>query len=256
MRPVLFDLLGFPVNSYGVSKVAAAIVAGWLLVREFRRLGWDEDRAWDLVFATTFFGFVGAKVYYLAEHGGSLSLHHLGSGFTWYGGLIAGALTALALAVRWHLPLGRLAGVSVAPLAVGYGVGRLGCFLAGDGTYGRPSDLPWAMSFPNGTVPTSVPVQPTALYEAVGAFLLAAVLWSLRTSLQPATLVGVYAIASGVTRWSIEELRINPDAWLGLTQPQLWSLVLTTVGVVLLVVSARHRTAQGGTRSLRSARAG
>lgn len=238
MRPILFDIFGLSVNSYGVSKAAAALLAGFLLVREFRRLGWDEDHVWTLVLSTTFLGFVGAKVYYLAEHGGSLNLHHFGSsGFTWYGGFIAGVLTVLVLARRWRLPLGELTGVLVAPLAAAYGVGRLGCFLAGDGTYGRPSDLPWAMSFPNGTMPTTVPVHPTALYEAIVAFVLAAVLWRLRTVVQPMTLVAVYAIASGLSRLLIEELRINPEAWLGLTQPQLWSLALITIGLVLLALS-------------------
>lgn len=241
MRPILFDVFGLSVNSYGVSKAAAALVAGFLLVREFRRLGWDEDRVWTLVMATTFFGFVGAKLYYLAEHGGSLNLHHFGSsGFTWYGGFIAGTLTVLVLARRWRLPLGALTGVLVAPLAAAYGVGRLGCFLAGDGTYGRPSDLPWAMSFPNGTMPTTVPVHPTALYEAIVAFVLAAALWRLRTVLQPTTLVAVYAIVSGISRLLIEELRINSEGWLGLTQPQLWSLGLIALGLSLLLHNWRR----------------
>lgn len=242
MRPVLFEIFGIPINSYGVSKAAAALLAGFLLVREFRRLGWDEDRAWTLVMATTVSGFIGAKLYYLAEHGGSLQWHHLGSsGFTWYGGFIAGSLTVLALARYWRLPLATLTAVLVSPLAAAYGVGRLGCFLAGDGTYGRRSDLPWAMAFPDGTVPTTVPVQPTALYEAVAALLLAAVLWTLRTSLPPLVLVALYAIVSGVTRMLIEELRINKEVWFGMTQPQLWSIVLTALGVGLLLRAARQR---------------
>ena len=241
MRPVLFDIFGLSVNSYGVSKAAAAILAGFLLVREFRRLGWDEDYVWTLVLATTFFGFVGAKVYYLAEHGGSLNLHHFGSsGFTWYGGFIAGILTVLVLARRWRLPLGSLTGLLVALLAAAYGVGRLGCFLAGDGTYGRPSDLPWAMAIPNGTMPTTVPVHPTALYEAIVAFVLAAALWRLRTLVQPMTLVAAYAIVSGVSRLLIEELRINSEGWLGLTQPQLWSLALIVLGLFVLAYSSRR----------------
>ncbi len=246
MRPVLFDLLGVTVNSYGVSKAAAALLAGLLLVREFRRLGWDEDNAWTVVLTTTLFGFLGAKVYYLAEHRGSLDLHHLGgSGFTWYGGFLAATLTVLVLARRWRLPLGTLVGVLVAPMAAAYGVGRLGCFLAGDGTYGRPSDLPWAMAFPDGTVPTTVPVHPTALYEATVAFVLAAVLWHLRTSARPATLVAGYAIVSGTSRLLIEELRINTEGWLGLTQPQLWSVVLIAAGVVVGVRGARHAAGRG-----------
>lgn len=241
MRPVLFDLFGLSVNSYGLSKAAAALVAGFLLVREFRRMGWDEDRAWTLVMATTFFGFVGAKAYFLAENGGSISLHHFGgSGFTWYGGFLAGTLTVLVLARRWHLPLLPLAGVLASPLAAAYAIGRIGCFLAGDGTYGRPSDLPWAMAFPDGAVPTSVPVHPTALYETIAALLLAVVLWQLRTRARPVTLVAVYALASGGTRLLIEELRINSESWLGLTQPQLWSVALTLTGLGLLV-HAVHR---------------
>ena len=241
MRPVLFDLFGLSVNSYGLSKAAAALVAGFLLVREFRRMGWDEDRAWTLVMATTLFGFVGAKVYFVAENGGRISLHHFGaSGFTWYGGFLAGTLTVLALARRWRLPLLPLAGVLASPLATAYAIGRVGCFLAGDGTYGRPSDLPWAMAFPDGTVPTTIPVHPTALYETVAALLLAVVLWQLRTRVRPVTLVAVYALVSGVTRLLVEELRINSESWLGLTQPQLWSVALASAGLGLLA-HAVHR---------------
>ncbi|MBI2242811.1 MAG: prolipoprotein diacylglyceryl transferase [Nocardioides sp.] len=235
MRPVLFELFGLSVNSYGLSKAAAALVAGFLLVREFRRLGWDEDRAWTLVMATTLFGFVGAKAYFLTENGGSISLHHFGaSGFTWYGGFLAGTLTVLVLARRWRLPLVPLAGVLASPLAAAYAIGRVGCFLAGDGTYGRPSDLPWAMAFPDGTVPTTVPVHPTALYETIAALLLAVGLWQLRTRVRPVTLIAVYALVSGVTRLLIEELRINAEGWLGLTQPQLWSVALAIAGLGLL----------------------
>ena len=242
MRPVLFDLFGLSVNSYGVSKAAAALVAGFLLVREFRRMGWDEDRAWTLTMATTLFGFVGAKAYFLAEHPGSISLHHFGaSGFTWYGGFIAGTSTVLVLARRWRLPLVPLAGVLASPLAAAYAIGRVGCFLAGDGTYGRPSDLPWAMAFPNGAVPTSVPVHPTALYETVAALALAVALWQLRTRVRPVTLIAVYLLVSGGTRLLIEELRINSETWLGLTQPQLWSVLLTIAGVGLLLHGVHHR---------------
>lgn len=244
MRPVLFELFGLQINSYGVSKALAALLAGFLLAREFRQQGWDEDRAWTLVWASTFLGFAGAKLYYLAEQRDRLSPHDLGSsGFTWYGGLLAGTLTALLLARRWRLPLRALAGKLAAPLAAAYGVGRLGCFLSGDGTYGKPSGLPWAMPFPDGTVPTSVPVHPTALYEALGAFLLAVALWGLRRRVDPLALFGLYAVVSGLTRLLIEELRVNAEGWLGLTQPQWWSLALTAIGTLLLFRARRAKPA-------------
>ena len=243
MRPVLFEVLGFPINSYGVSKAAAALVAGYLLAREFRRLGWNPDRAWTIAITATFVGFLGGKLYYLAEHVGSLSPHSFGSsGFTWYGGLIAGVLTVVLMARRYELPLGQLAGIAAAPLSLAYGLGRIGCFLSGDGTYGRPSDLPWAMAFPNGTMPTFVPVHPTALYEALFALALGGALWAVRTRWAPLTVFGVYAVLSGVARFLVEEIRLNEEVLFGLTQPQLWSLVLVAVGVGLLISGRRDRS--------------
>lgn len=236
MQPVLFELFGISINSYGVSKALAAIAAAYLLSREFDRLGWNREKAWDLVFLATVVGFLGGKAYFLVENAGDLQLHHLGaSGFTWYGGLIAGAAAFVWLARRHGLPLATLAGISAAPLAVAYGIGRIGCFLAGDGTYGRPTDLPWGMAVPDGFVPTTVAVHPTGLYEAAAAFVLAAALWSLRAHMPPLQLFGVYAIASGLTRILVETVRTNDPVLLGLTQPQIWSMALVVLGFVLLL---------------------
>lgn len=135
-----------------------------------------------------------------------------------------------------------LAGLVAAPLSLAYGVGRIGRFLSGDGTYGTPSDLPWAMAFPNGTMPSTVPVHPTALYEALVAIASAAVLWGLRHRMAPMALFGVYAVVSGVSRLLVEEVRINRESLLGLTQPQLWSVLVIAVGIALLVREARGRS--------------
>lgn len=245
MRPVLFEVLGFPIHSYGVSKAAAALVAAYLLSREFRRLGWNPDRAWSIALTATVVGFIGGKLYYLAEHVGSLSPHSFGSsGFTWYGGLIAGVVTVVVMARRYELPLGQLAGVAAAPLSFAYGIGRIGCFLAGDGSYGQPSDLPWAVAFPNGTMPTMVPVHPAALYEALFALVLGGVLWAVRMRWAPLTVFGLYAVLSGAARFLVEEIRLNEEVLFGLTQPQLWSLVLIAIGVACLTVGRRDRSAK------------
>lgn len=242
MRPVLFELFGLPISGYGVSKALAALVAAWLLAKEFRRLGWDPDLATPMVLRATLFGFAGAKAYYLLEHAGSLTLHDLGgSGFTWYGGFLAGVGTIWLDARRRGLQVGLLAGAAALPLSVAYGIGRLGCLLAGDGTYGRPSGLPWAVAFPHGTVPTSVAVHPTPAYEALAAFAIAGVLWLLRDRVAPTVLFGVYAVLTGAARVLVEVVRVNRPVVLGLTQPQLWSLVLVVVGGVL-VWQGRHRS--------------
>lgn len=249
MYPTLFEIFGVSIGSYGVSKALAALVAFALLSREFRRLRWDTDVAATLVVATTIVGFLGGKLYYLAEHLGSLTPHDFGtSGFTWYGGFLAGLATFVVIARRHRLPVPELAAVSAAPLSVAYGIGRLGCLLAGDGTYGAPSDLPWAMAFPHGMLPTVVPVHPTPLYEAIAAFAIAGLLWAKRRRSHPLTVVGGYAVLTGASRFLVEFVRINDVAILGLTQPQLWSLALVAAGVVLLIVAARHpRNALEGT---------
>jgi phosphatidylglycerol:prolipoprotein diacylglycerol transferase len=240
VHPILFHLLGVTVSSYGASKAAAALAAGYLLSREFRRLGWNGSVVPNLVIVTTVMGFVGAKLYYLAEHAHDMMAHDYGgSGFTWYGGLIAGIATFFLLGRHYRLPLGTLAAVATAPLSVAYGIGRIGCLLAGDGTYGRPTNVPWGVTFTHGTMPTYVPVHPTPLYETLAAFAIAGVLWRMRGRWRPQTMVGTYLILSGAARFLVETLRINAKSLLGLTQPQLWSGVLVIVGAGLLIWARR-----------------
>jgi phosphatidylglycerol:prolipoprotein diacylglycerol transferase len=240
VRPVLFSVFGFDIQSYGVSKALAALVAALLLARAFERLGLRRDSAYALVMWATIWGFVGAKIYYLLEHLPTLTMHDLGGmGFTWYGGLIGGVVAAFVIVHRHQLPLGVVAGAAAVPLTVAYGIGRIGCLLAGDGTYGRPTSVPWAMAFPIGVVPTNVPVHPTPLYEALAAVAIAVILWSLAQHWTPTAVFGAYLGLSGVSRFLVEYLRINEPALLGLTQPQLWALVSLTAGVVL-IARTRH----------------
>lgn len=242
VRPVLFTILGIDVQSYGVSKAAAALVAAWLLGRAFERRGLKKDSAHALVLWATVWGFVGAKVYYLLEQYPAITMHDLGGmGFTWYGGLVGGVIAALVVIRRHRLPVDVVAGAVAVPLTVAYGIGRLGCFVSGDGTYGRPTDLPWGMAFPSGVVATDVPVHPTPLYEAILAAVIAAVLVVLVRRWAPLAVFGAYLGLSGLSRFLVEFLRINDPVVLGLTQPQLWALVSIAVGVVLIVRSGTQQ---------------
>ncbi len=240
MYPVLFEIFGISVTAYGASKALAALVAAWLLGREFRRLGWDADIAHSMVLAATVIGFAGAKLYYLAEHWGELNHHTLSAGFTWYGGVIAATATVVVMAKRRGLPLGRLAGVAAVPLSLAYGIGRLGCLLAGDGTTGTPTDLPWGVTITAGMVPTDGPVHPTPLYEALAAFAIAALLWSLRKRVAPLAVFGSYLVLSGTARFLVEVVRTNDEVLLGATQPQLWSVLLVAIGAALRIRQRRR----------------
>ena len=201
MWPVLFDVFGVQIQSYGASKALAAIVGALILGRRFRRLGYEKDIAYSLVMWATVWGFVAAKVYFLLDNWNHFDLHMLGSsGFVWYGGLVGGTIAVVVISRRHQLPLAAVAGSMAMPLSVAYGIGRIGCFLAGDGTYGKPTDLPWGMAFPNGAVPINVPVHPAQLYEAAAAFLIAAALWMLQDRLSPASVFGSYLVLSGIAR--------------------------------------------------------
>lgn len=240
MKPVLFTLGGIDVTGYGVSKALAILVAGWLLARELRRRGYDRELAQPLTLAGAVAGFAGAKLYYLAENASSLTAMDFGGmGFTWYGGMIGGAIGVLVVARRRAIPAAAMAGMAAIPLAVAYGIGRIGCLLAGDGTYGKPSDLPWAMSFPDGVMPTLQRVHPTPAYETLAAFAIALLLWRLRDRLTPLALFAVFTVLFGLARFLVEFVRINDRVLAGLSQPQLWSLGLVAIGLALLYRTSR-----------------
>ena len=159
-----------------------------------------------MVFAALIGGIVGAKLWFLAENGGPL---FSGTGLTFYGGLIGGALAVIAwTSYRGVLDL-KLADAVVPSLAAAYAIGRIGCQFAGDGDYGKDWDGPWAMAYPNGTVPIDTPVHPTPIYETLAMGLFAIVLWRLRDRWRPGVLTGVYLIGVGVERFLIEFLRRN-----------------------------------------------
>ena len=244
MWPEVFSIFGVGIQSYGLSKALALLVGAFLLGRAFTRIGYDKELAHSIALWATVWGFVGAKVYYLIANWDNFSWHLFGgSGFVWYGGLIAGSIAVIVMTRRHDLPLGRVAGAMAAPLSVAYGIGRIGCFLAGDGTYGTPTDLPWGMAFPTGVVPVDVPVHPVQLYEAAGAFLIAGILWVLGRRLRPVAVFGSYLMLSGAARLLAEMVRINPHVVLDLTEAQLIGIASIILGAALILRDTFHPAA-------------
>ncbi|MCD6726821.1 MAG: prolipoprotein diacylglyceryl transferase [Solirubrobacteraceae bacterium] len=244
MRPVLFELGPLSVHGYGAMWALAALAAWWVVRHELARRAGRPDAAGALTIAALLGGMVGARLYWLAEHLGSVGLTESvsGAGFTWYGGVIGGALATLLVAWRMRVSLPALLGAAAPALAIAYAVGRIGCQLAGDGTYGVPSDLPWAMSYPDGEVPTLERVHPTPVYETLVGLLIFAVLWRLRARISAVSLFAVYLVLSGVARFLVELLRRNDAVVLGLTQPQLFAAAFVLIGVGLLAVRPAARS--------------
>ena len=128
-----------------------------------------------------------------------------------------------------------VAGLAGLPLIVGYAVGRIGCQLSGDGDYGTASDLPWAMAYPDGTVPTTEEVHPTPVYETLTMGLGALVLWHLRDRFPDGVVFGLYLMLAGGERFLVEIIRRNDSVVVGLTQPQLVSLGLLAFGAAIVI---------------------
>ncbi len=121
-------------------------------------------------------------------------------------------------------------------LALGQAFGRMGCLLSGDGDYGPPSDVAWAMAFPRGLVPTTERVHPTPIYDMILLLAIFIFLWRVRgRGYRTGKLFGVYLILSGIARFITEFYRRNPEAALGLSMAQLLSVALVLLGSALTV---------------------
>ncbi len=267
MYPIFFRLpswlpfmADWPITSFGVFMFLSFLTGGMLLRSEMERAGHDPDRAWDLVFMAVLGGVIGAKVYYVLLNYESLLANPFSAifsrgGMVWYGGF-AGALLLIVFEIkRRGLPLGQIADLCSPTLAIGYAVGRMGCFLVGD-DYGRPTASWVGIKFPNGTPPTRVedieryfgvqvdpalverfgqvvPVHPTQLYEIAMASLIFLVLWKLRIHKhRPGWLWWICLTLLSVERFLVEFVRVKDDRFFGpLTIAQVIAITLVLLGL-------------------------
>jgi len=236
-------------QTFGLMFAFAFIVGGVLVYKRLEELGKPGDWAYEGVFAALIGGIVGARLYWLFENldssDGFFSTLFSGSGLTWYGGAIGGALGVILWA-KWRDYLNlKLADVAAPALAAGYAVGRIGCQLSGDGDYGKPWDGPWAMGYPDGVVPTppGVEVHPTPVYETLVMGLGAIILWHLRDRFRFGILFAIYLMYAGTSRFLVEFVRANDRIALGLTEAQFLSLAMILGGLAwILTVKKREGT--------------
>ena len=237
-------------KTFGICFAAGFLASGLIISRRFRELDKPPDWSYEMVFAALIGGLVGSRLDYLFQNWDKVSGDLLGnivsgSGLVWFGGFVGGALGVILWAY-WRGFLGwQLFDAASVPLAIGYAIGRIGCQLSGDGDYGIHSSLPWAMSYPDGTVPTTDTVHPTPVYETLAMGVVAAVLWRLRDRFAPGVLFGLYLMFAGIERFLVEFIRRNDDVVAGLTQPQLISLAMLGLGAG--IVAVRHRVPRTAT---------
>jgi phosphatidylglycerol:prolipoprotein diacylglycerol transferase len=253
MYPELFRIpvLDYPISTFGVMLAVAFLSGFWITARRMREEGLDPELASTLLIYAMLGGLVGSKLYYAIDVGirtgvPFTDLFFARAGITWYGGLAGGTLACWIGARIHRIDFRTLANCSATTLAVGQGLGRIGCFLVGD-DYGKPTEVAWGLAFPQGAPPTFEHVHPTQLYEAAWLFPVAGLLW-LRRSRSP-FVFGEYLALNGLGRIVIEHWRVNPIVALGLTEPQWIGVALVVAGVsswLFFRMSASRESAKSG----------
>lgn len=255
MQPEI-ELGPLTLQTFGLMMGLGFVVAGIAAARYLKELGKPVDWAYEMVFAALVGGIVGARLWWVFENWSDAKDDILGSlfsgaGLVWYGGALGGAAGVLLWAWRRNFLTLQMFDVAAVPLAAGYAIGRIGCQLAGDGDYGIPWDGPWAMAYPDGTVPTTEEVHPTPVYETLAMGLVAILLWRWRHRWRAGTLFGLYLILAGAERFLVEFVRRNEEVLAGLTQPQLLSIVMMAGGAFWIwrVNRGAERTAPAAVRA-------
>jgi phosphatidylglycerol---prolipoprotein diacylglyceryl transferase len=221
---------------------------GSLLVlrHELIRKSMDGALAETLAVGAMIGGLVGAKIYFIIEAWSYVlqdpsTYLFTGAGFTFFGGLLGGFAGVFLIVKVRKLPFLPVLDAVGLTIPIGYGLGRIGCQLAGDGDYGSPTDLPWGMPYPDGLVPTLEHVHPTPVYEALSAALIFCILWRMRTRMTtPGGLFCTYLILAGVARFIVEFVRINPSVLFGLSDAQIFSFLMVMGGSVWLFASRKR----------------
>jgi phosphatidylglycerol---prolipoprotein diacylglyceryl transferase len=231
--PVLFEIHGFPISSFGLMLAIAFLVGTWLTGLRMREEGLDPELATTMMIYAMIGGIGGSKLYFsidtwLRSDGVSFwSLVFSREGITFYGGLLGGIL-AVSIAARAHrIPVVQFLNCACLGGASGQALGRIGCFLVGD-DYGRVTSLPWGVAFPQGSPPTLDPVHPTQLYEFAWLVGVTGFLWWRRR--RSPFLAGEYLVLASAGRFANEYLRTNPRVLLGLSEAQWIALGLAAIG--------------------------
>jgi phosphatidylglycerol:prolipoprotein diacylglycerol transferase len=237
----------FNLPTFGLMLWVAIVAAAIVVDRAFKRAKISAD-AVGMVAIAAVIGIVGSKIWHVLDT--PQEFREVGwrvlwdnAGFAWFGGLVFGISALLVMGWREKIGALRTLDLMAPAAAIGYGIGRIGCFLSGDGCYGiaiAPLHImgmtfhPWGMAFPNGIEPVNYPVYPTPLYELGAGLLIGAWLWwRLGKPHATGVIVGQYLMLFGIARFLVEFIRRNPKVIWGLSNAQLASAGAVLVGIAL-----------------------
>jgi phosphatidylglycerol:prolipoprotein diacylglycerol transferase len=242
------------VPTFGLLMWLAFVVAYFALRAEIRRRKLEIDPQTVIVWMVIA-GILGAKLWHILDTPvdrptweiltSRAILDWFKSGFAWFGGFTAGIAALLYLGRKYRVGMLTMLDICSPAAAIGYAVGRIGCLISGDGDYGVPTNLPWGMAFPNGLVPTTQRVHPTPIYEFMAGVLIFWYLWrrgsrAINHPLAAGVITGEFLILSGIARFLVEFIRINPRVFLGMSNAQLTALLSVVAGILLLIFARRR----------------
>lgn len=240
------------IRSYGLMLAAAFLVGTWLGLRESKRLGLDEDKVVNIILIVLIASVLGARALYVMEHVQEFRREWVTvvalwqGGLTLYGGIVAGTAAGLMAARQFGLPMWSVADALTPSVAIGAGIGRIGCYLNGC-CYGRPTTLPWGVAFPADSYPGlefgNALIHPSQLYLAGVSVFLFLLTWWLRTRLRvPGTLFWLFIVLFALARIPIDFTRAyEPEATLlragalAITESQLTSFAFALFGLLMIV---------------------
>ncbi len=241
MYPTLVKFGSVSISSFSVMVLISFFVAYFLCERDLIKKGEDRLLADVLMIASVVGGLGGAKILFIIQNATlaevfSDPMRYLSSGYTFLGGFIGAILCIYIVSLYKKISFWHLTDLCAAPLIIAYAIGRIGCFLVGD-DYGIPTDLPWAVAFPNGAPPTIQEVHPTQIYDSIFMFIFFFVLWKLKDRKNPVGwLTYITIIVLGAERFFVEFLRSTTPSFIeGLSQAQLISLGLVFIGIIKLI---------------------
>ena len=242
--PILFTIGSQEVRWYGV-MVALAVLVGVavpaVLAKREGVGGITSNQILSVAIWAVPGGVIGARLIHVFDEW-SFFVDHPGEivggeGMGVFGAILGGTLAGVIYARIKGIPIGKLCDVCAFGLILAQAVGRIGCLLNGC-CYGTTTDLPWGTTWthPDSYGPLVDAVHPTQIYELLFDLVLFAFLWGIRKRINvPGGIYLIYISVYSIGRFLISFLRENEEAFLGLQQAQVVSLVVLFVAVGLLV---------------------
>jgi phosphatidylglycerol---prolipoprotein diacylglyceryl transferase len=280
-----------PIPMFGLMVAISIIIAAIILIKELKRkeaLGvfvpvtitikkiktdvLPHQLVPNIILVAMVAGMIGARIFSILEYPDEFINDPWGtifsaSGLTFYGGLILGSAAVLIYLRKHKIPVVPYIDAAAPALILAYGIGRIGCQLAGDGDWGIVNINPvpgflgflpdwlWAYNYPHNVINEGInivgctsqychvlpsPVFPTPLYEVLMSVLIFFFLWVIRKKIKvPGVLFSVYLILSAIERFLIEKIRVDSEYHIGnmyIKQAEIISFTLFLMGAILIFV--------------------